>query len=363
MIQIVDDDIAPAIEISIRDDDTGSVQMAIKAINEGGTGRDKTSDGPGFVIQASTGANLTTLASALGALMVGGTSGVPTAFAPNNTSTRKFLMQVATIADMPVFDWVQVDAADIASGILPIGRGGLGVDLTEAGPGMLVQDSFGANLSLLSLSNGQIPMGAASPGGVDVIDANGTSTLMFLSQRRLAGVTVTGFATVSSLGIPAAASFSLSPRLIHTGGLPPRLNTDGTDATPVNTEVYIAEVEIDANVTVSGVANFNGSVVSGNLQVALADSTGAIVATSASTAMAGTDTQQKIPFTTPYAAKGPATYYVLVFVDNSTARINCHTFGTFGAAKQTGQVYASGFTAITPPTTFTAGLGPIASLY
>lgn len=156
---------------------------------------------------------------------------------------------------------------------------------------------------------------------------------------------------------------AISPRLCHSGGEPAIATTSGTDATPVATEVYIAEVFIPGNVTITGVANFNGSVASGNIKVGLADSTGAIVATSASTAMSGTDAYQRVPFTTAYEAKGPGTFYILLFVDNNTARVNCHTVGNFGASKQTGQVYATGFTAITPPTTFTTALAPIASLY
>lgn len=167
----------------------------------------------------------------------------------------------------------------------------------------------------------------------------------------------------SSNGVAAAGGFTSSSRLIHTGGIPAQVSTDGTDATPVATEVYFAEVFIPANVTVTGVAVFNGSVASGNLKVGLADSTGAVVATSASTAMSGTDAYQRIAFTSTYAAKGPATYYVLEFVDNDTARINTHTLGNFVAGKQTGQVYATGFTTITPGSTFTTALGPIASLY
>lgn len=169
--------------------------------------------------------------------------------------------------------------------------------------------------------------------------------------------------TSMTAGIVAAGGFSASPRLCHTGGEPAIATTSGTDATPVATEVYIAEVFIPCNVTVTGVAVFNGSVASGNMKVGLADSTGAVVATSASTAMSGTDAYQRIAFTGAYDAVGPATYYVLQFVDNNTARINTHTVGNFGASKQTGQTYATGFTTITPPTTFTTALGPIASLY
>ena len=164
-------------------------------------------------------------------------------------------------------------------------------------------------------------------------------------------------------GVPAAGSFSASPRLCHTGGVAAKVSTDGTDSTPVITEVYIAEVFVPANCTVTGVAVFNGSVASGNIKVGLASSAGAVLATSASTAMSGTDAYQRVAFTSAYSALGPATYYVLLFVDNTTARFNTHTIGNFGAGKQTGQVYATGFTTITPPTTFTTALGPIASLY
>lgn len=168
---------------------------------------------------------------------------------------------------------------------------------------------------------------------------------------------------ISGPSIGPITGQTLSPNLIHTGGIPARVSTDGTDQTPVATEVYIAQISIPANCTVTGIAVMNGSVASGNYKVGLADSTGAIVATSASTAMSGTDAYQRVPFTATYAAKGPATYYVLLFVDNNTARINTHTFGDFRTAKQTGQTYATGFTAITPPTTFVTALGTIASLY
>lgn len=175
----------------------------------------------------------------------------------------------------------------------------------------------------------------------------------------------TTFALAMSLtgGLGASGGFSASPRLCHTGNAPAQVSTDGTDATPVNTEVYIAELFVPCNMTITGLAVMNGSVASGNMKVGLANSTGAVVATSASTAMSGTDAYQRVPFTSTYAAKGPATYYALQFIDNGTARANMHTFGNFGASKQTGQTYATGFTTITPPTTFTTAVGPIASLY
>lgn len=164
-------------------------------------------------------------------------------------------------------------------------------------------------------------------------------------------------------GVLPGGGFSASPRLCHTGAAPPQLSTSGTDQTPVITEVYICELFVPCNMSATGFAPMNGSAVSGNLKVGIADSTGAVVATSASTAQSGTDAYQRIPFTSTAALKGPATYWALVIVDNTTARLNSHTFGNFGASKQTGQVYATGFTTITPPTTFTTALGTIGNLY
>ena len=174
-------------------------------------------------------------------------------------------------------------------------------------------------------------------------------------------IAVPGSVTATG-GIAASGGFSVSPRLIHTGGLP-AVPMVLNDQTPVATEVYIAEVFVPANVTLTGVAVYNGSVASGNYKVGLANSLGAVVSTSASTAMSGTNAYQRVPFTATYAAKGPATFYVLLFVDNATARINVHQVGNFGASKQTGQVYATGFTTITAPTTFTTNLATVASLY
>lgn len=163
-------------------------------------------------------------------------------------------------------------------------------------------------------------------------------------------------------GISPAGGFSISPRTVQTCGGNPSM-VAYTAQTPVATEVYNAEVLVPANVTVTGVAVFNSATISGNVKVGLANSAGAIVATSASTAMAGTSQYQLVPFTATYAALGPATYYVVVFYDNNTVRPNTITQGSCGVAKQTGQVYATGFTTITPPTTFTTALGPVANLY
>lgn len=217
-----------------------------------------------------------------------------------------------------------------------------------------------ANLNVYPPTGGTINAAAAN---IPVAIAPGQSALL-MCQVQTSGATVwVAYSTsTAGSGVPAQTGQTVSPRTIAVGDLVPAVGTDFTDATPAATEVYIGEILVPANTTVTGVAPFHGSVASGNMKVGLADSTGAILATSASTAIVGTDAYQLIPFTATIALL-PGTYYILAFFDNATARYNAPPLGVFGAAKQTGQVYATGFTAITPPTTFTTNLAQIASLY
>jgi hypothetical protein len=166
-------------------------------------------------------------------------------------------------------------------------------------------------------------------------------------------------------GISAAGGFTAAPRCIHTGGVTVTQTTDGNDTTPVITETYIAEVFVPANMSITGIAIFNGSAVgTDKLVAALYDSTGAVVANSALAGVTatGTDTFQRLPFTAPYSARGPATYYVGLQVNGTTYRFNSHIAGNFGASKKTTELFGT-LTTITPPTTFTTAVGPIASLY
>ena len=381
-------------------DDSDAVVIAAGDILDtvnGGTGTNLSATGPGVVVQASAAADLTVLATPIGSILYGTTGGAPAALAANNTSTRKLLMERAAVADTPVPSWVELAASDIVSGQVALARGGTGTNLGATGPGVLYQATAGANVSTtysptLDELVIQAPPSLPDADAIVTMKATAGQSSYLILANSLAGhswqlihtlggggvqgafrlynadtstnaISVSTTNDVTFIGLTAASGLTASPRNFHTGNSPAMLSTDGTDATPVNTEVYIAEVFVPVNCTITGVANFNGSVASGNIKVGLASSAGAILATSASTAMSGTDTYQRVPFTGTYAAKGPATYYALLFVDNGTARVNCHTVGAFGAAKQTGQVYATGFTAITPASTFTTALGPIASLY
>jgi len=187
----------------------------------------------------------------------------------------------------------------------------------------------------------------------------------------LADATHNDFATAFNAitgGTWRASGFTVSPRTFHTGGMPARISTDGTNLSIVVTELYVAEVFVPATCTLTGVSVFWGDATEGNAKVMLFGSTGTRLALSASTDVSGHTVDAystRIPFSATYAAVGPATYYVGVICDTNTHRINTHVLGDFGAGKITGLVYATeaGYATITVPTTFTTGLGPIASLY
>lgn len=168
--------------------------------------------------------------------------------------------------------------------------------------------------------------------------------------------------TRASGGVTAISGQTVSPRVIHTGGVTATQTTDGNDTTPSVTETYLCELNIPYNTTVTGVALFNGSAVAGNVTAYLYDSTGLNLVASASTVQSGTDAFQRFAFSAPYTAKGPATYIVGFQFNNTSARFNSHILGNFGASKKTGETYGTP-TTVTPPITFTTALGPIATLY
>lgn len=235
-----------------------------------------------------------------------------------------------------------------------VASGATGISVTSAasGAGVAIAATGGAAeaLTINAKGTGTIGIGSVSTGVVTITPAT----------------TVTGALTPTG-GVVAAGGFSIAPNLIHTGGIPADVSTFGSELTIVNTELYVAQVFIPANCTVTGVSFMTGATTDGNAKVMLFDSTGARVAISASTDISGftADTYNRVAFTGTYAAKGPATYYIGIICDTNTNIINTHTFGDFRAGKITGLVYATeaGYATITPPTTFTTALGPVASLY
>lgn len=190
-------------------------------------------------------------------------------------------------------------------------------------------------------------------------------------------VTVSGAATLSSTaaitgaitptgGVAAAGGFSNST-VFHTGGYAALATTGANQKQIVTTESYFAEVFIPANTTLTGVSLLLGHTTAAqNVFVGLANSSGTIVANSNTTTAMGTaDTFQQIPFTSTYAAVGPAKYFIVVQSSQTTGFIATHAaLGNFGAGKVTGETYGTFLTTASyKATTFTANLGPIADTY
>lgn len=171
-------------------------------------------------------------------------------------------------------------------------------------------------------------------------------------------------------GIAAGGGFVASPRLCHTGGVPAILTTSGTNsASNTGGMMYLAEIFVPCNMSVTGAAIFNGTAVAGNGKLALfsvVGTTGTRIAVTASTAMSGTTAYQLIDFASgPIAVVGPATYFIGAIYDTTTHDLRGHVLGTFATGTVASLTYAtnSTFATLTVPTTFTADLGPLASLY
>lgn len=199
------------------------------------------------------------------------------------------------------------------------------------------------------------------------------STLVVTGAVSAAGVTNTGASSVTGVftptgGVAAAAGFS-NPTVFHSGQVQPTSATTtvsgATNASVVTTETYVCEVFIPVNATVTGISILNGTAVAGNISVGLANSSGTVVANSATNVSAsGTTAYQQVPFTATYAAKGPAKYFVLLQGSNTSGRYVAHTIGNFGATKVTGETYGTFLTTAAYSTTaFTTAIAPVASTY
>lgn len=179
-------------------------------------------------------------------------------------------------------------------------------------------------------------------------------------------------------GLDMGIGYRPSARNINTGAQGAQLAADGNNSTPVVTELYVAELYVPATVLTTGVGVFAGSVWSDNFKVGLYDAAGILLRATASTAGNTTaDAYQRVAWATDGAGAaattlvliGPGTYFLGLCLDGTTSRYNTFAVGNFGAGKITGLVYATNFAAagtaltITPPTTFTTALGPMAGLY
>lgn len=180
------------------------------------------------------------------------------------------------------------------------------------------------------------------------------------------GTTQTGALTPTG-GIGPAGGFS-NPTVLHSGGISPIATTGATQKQIVTTETYYSEVFIPANTTLTGISVLNGNTTNAgvSLNVGLANSSGTIVASSATTtAQATANAYQQIPFSTTYAAKGPAKYFIAVQGSTTTGFLAvAAALGNYGANKVTSETYGTFLTTASyATTTYTASLGPLADTY
>jgi hypothetical protein len=150
-------------------------------------------------------------------------------------------------------------------------------------------------------------------------------------------------------------------------GWKPSTLTAGTSTAAVATHVYVSQIVIPHNSTLTGVYVNNAATVGTNKWiVALFNSAGAVVANSSLSGIttSGADAYQVLAFTGTYAAK-TGTYWIGLYMNGTTDR-----FRTAPAVGQyagytgdiTGQTFGTVAT-ITPPTSFTADVGPVAFTY
>lgn len=198
-------------------------------------------------------------------------------------------------------------------------------------------------------------------------NANGSQVPKF-SMTTAGDTTIAGMLGVTgavSLNGGVASSTTTRTRF---GAWLPGATSQATSATPSATVVYLTQIWIPHNVTLTGVAVLNAATVGTNKYiVALFNSSGVPLANSntAGVLTAGANVYQQVPFTGTYAALGPRTYWVGVYVNGTTDRyFAIPTIGqSMGIA---GSVSAQTFgivTSVTLPTTFTADVAPVVYVY
>lgn len=218
-----------------------------------------------------------------------------------------------------------------------------------------------------SSGNLTVPGNAAVTGTLAV-----TSTSTFTGAQTFTGDTThsgdVSIAAAKTLTLGTGGLVPISPKLrIYAGDWVPAATTSGTDTTPADGTQFTSEISIPHNMTLTGVSYLIGSVGGTDRAIAVLYSSAGAVLANSTTASAGTvvgttATFQRLAFTSTYAAKGPAKYYVAIRINGTTARLRTQVFGDHDAGKQTGLTHAT-VAAITPPSTFTTAEAPIAMLY
>lgn len=141
-----------------------------------------------------------------------------------------------------------------------------------------------------------------------------------------------------------------------------------TSTASVSGTFYYTQLTVPFNQAVTGACVLNGGTVgTDNHLVAIWDYQGNVIANSAvaGALAASASLFQCFAFTAPVELAGPATYYVGVQSNGTTATLGLYVTGNAGANLPTGSVTGTFGTlkAITPVSSFTTAKGPVMTLY
>jgi hypothetical protein len=202
--------------------------------------------------------------------------------------------------------------------------------------------------------------------------STGTNSLNQNSAFSVESLAASAAATVgTTLGVTGASTLTGGVVATSAGfsNWQPIAATSGTDTTPASGTQFVSTLWLPVNKTITGIAYLIGSVGgTDKVYAVLYSATGAVLANSSLTtngATVGTAANiQTLDFVTPYAAVGPALYYVGISMNGTTARLRTvPAFCQAGIlAGSVSQVHAT-VAAITVPSTFTADKAPVAFVY
>jgi hypothetical protein len=205
------------------------------------------------------------------------------------------------------------------------------------------------------------PAATAAARVITLADPGGAATLAYSNPTTVQALTNTNVAQTSAVSYNSFTTF------------PTTIGMTYTDTTDVAGRQWFSSIFIPASTTLTGACLKLGTVPATDLWIAaLWNSAGTTVATSALAGVAfgatgAAEFYQCQAFTAPVAVTGPARYFVGIQGNGNTA----NEFYTYSAnSAPTG--YATGITApgvfgtitaIVPTSAFTAGQGPIMSVY
>jgi len=262
-------------------------------------------------------------------------------------------------------------ATTVEASALAIGAGG------ATDPVLQVDASTGSQKSGLKITGGTttgtVAVACISDGANVALTVNGKGTgTIGIGSVSTGAVTITPATTVTGAltltgGIAKAGGTNFSVKPYNIGTWQVVAATGGTDSACTNGDAYCGSIQVPGNCTITGISYLVGSVGgTDKVVVSLHDATGALLANSAlAGATVGTAAQvQAVALTAPYAAVGPATYFVALTFNGTTAK-----FRTVPAYCQAGvmgnsvtQTFGTAAT-FTAPTTFTADKVPVAFVY